>query len=93
MPYIKQDARQVLDKFIQKLGYEIAGLDQKNGQIDGYVNYAITTLVDQLYSRYYPNYDKLNRAIGVFEAAKLEFYRRRVAPYEDKKIKENGDVY
>jgi len=31
--------------------------------------------------------------IGALEACKLEFYRRAVVPYEDKKIKENGDVY
>ena len=30
--------------------------------------------------------------IGELEAAKLEIYRRQIAPYEDKKIKENGDV-
>ena len=27
------------------------------------------------------------------EGAKLEFYRRIVAPYEELKIKENGEVY
>jgi len=30
--------------------------------------------------------------ISEIECAKLEFYRRIVAPYEDKKILENGDV-
>ena len=32
-------------------------------------------------------------AIGALEAAKLEFYRRVVAPYEDQKMLDNGDVY
>ena len=31
--------------------------------------------------------------LGALEATKLELYRRRVAPYEDVKCKENGDVY
>lgn len=31
--------------------------------------------------------------LGVFECVKLEFYRRIVAPYEDAKIAENGDVF
>lgn len=31
-------------------------------------------------------------ALGALEACKLEIYRRSVAPYEDQKIKENGDV-
>jgi len=32
-------------------------------------------------------------AMGIIECVKLELYRRMVAPYEDKKMKENGDVY
>lgn len=31
-------------------------------------------------------------AVGICVCTLLEFYRRQVAPYEDKKIKENGDV-
>ena len=31
-------------------------------------------------------------AMGALESAKLEFYRLHVAPYEDKKIKENGQA-
>jgi len=30
--------------------------------------------------------------LGCLEAAKLELYRRKVAPYEDTKITTNGDV-
>jgi len=40
-----------------------------------------------------PSYSDYNALVGVLECAKLEFYRRAVAAYEDKKIKENGDVY
>jgi len=31
--------------------------------------------------------------IGALETTKLELYRRQVAKYEDKKLKENGDVF
>ncbi len=31
--------------------------------------------------------------MGALEGSKLEFYRRIAAPYENKKMKENGDVY
>lgn len=31
--------------------------------------------------------------LGALEAAKLELYRRRVAPYENQKCLDNGDVY
>jgi len=37
-------------------------------------------------------FDSASKAITACECAKLEFYRRYVAPYEDKKIEENGDV-
>jgi hypothetical protein len=40
-----------------------------------------------------PNYDNFNEVIGVLECMKLELYRRMIAPYEDTKCKENGDVY
>jgi hypothetical protein len=39
-----------------------------------------------------PRYRDFHAVIGALEAAKLEFYRRQVAPYEDGKIRENGDV-
>jgi hypothetical protein len=39
-----------------------------------------------------PRYADLHAVLGAMEAAKLEFYRRVVSPYEDAKIAENGDV-
>lgn len=57
---------------------------------DGCLNYTITELIDHLYEC---NYKDLNAAIGVLECCKLELYRRVIAPYEDTKIVENGDVY
>lgn len=39
------------------------------------------------------SYATLNEVLGVLEAAKQEFYRRVVAPHEEEKCKENGDVY
>ena len=38
-------------------------------------------------------YAEFNEAIGAIECAKLELYRRMLAPYEDRKIAENGDVF
>jgi len=39
------------------------------------------------------SYALLNEVMGVLESCKSEFYRRVVAPYEETKIKKNGDVY
>ena len=38
-------------------------------------------------------YHHYNQLIGVLECAKLELYRRLIAPYEDVKIIDDGDVY
>jgi hypothetical protein len=49
--------------------------------------------VTKILKEIYPlRYFHLNKAIGVLECIKLEFYRRVAAPYEDLKIKEAGDV-
>ena len=58
-------------------------------QRDGAFNYATTRALKRLYPLSYFN---LNRAIGMLACVQAELYRRVVAPYEDQKIAENGDV-
>ena len=84
MPYINQDAR-------AKLVYWFKGGPETPGEL----NYLITGLVQRYLfeSGHQLTYTRLNDAIGVLEAAKLELYRRIAAPYEDHKIDDNGDVY
>jgi hypothetical protein len=65
-------------------------------QNGGELNYVITKqCVDYLRSKPggKPNYATFNEVIGALECAKLELYRRMIAPYEDEKCKANGDVY
>lgn len=57
---------------------------------DGILNYIITRLLLATYQKGYKNY---NSALGVLEAVKQEYYRTVVAPYEDEKRKENGEVH
>ena len=60
----------------------------------GDLNYTITRLCDAyICARGGASYTLLNEVIGVLECAKLELYRRIAAPYEDKKLQANGDVY
>lgn len=59
----------------------------------GELNYAITTLITDWLDDEPLSYKRLNGAFGALECAKLELYRRMVAPYEDRKCEENGDVY
>jgi hypothetical protein len=59
----------------------------------GELNYLISRIVDTYIQVKGKNYQNLNEVIGVLECVKQEYYRRIAAPYEDKKIAENGDVY
>lgn len=83
MPYIKQERRDVL-----------MSCRVSSGPISpGELNYVLTNLVYQYWNCQGPNYTTINDIIGALEGAKMEFYRRVAVPYEDIKIKENGDVY
>ena len=58
----------------------------------GILNYAINQLVNDYIEQNGKCYQTFNDVTGALENAKLEIYRRLVAPYEDEKIVENGDV-
>ena len=59
----------------------------------GELNFAITQLISRYVTDGHYSYARLNDVLGALEGAKLEFVRRVVAPYEDRKRAENGDVY
>jgi hypothetical protein len=60
----------------------------------GDLNYLVTHLCNTYIDKQLiKNYQTYNDVIGALECCKLEMYRRAVVPYEDEKIKENGDVY
>lgn len=87
MPYIKSENRKKYEKIIQELVGVLKSLPPE--EVDGDLNYVVTKLLKEVYPlRYY----HINKAVGVLECIKLEFYRRVAAPYEDIKIKESGDV-
>lgn len=84
MPYITQEFRSGKESLIQILGQEI-----KN---EGDLNYVITRLVLRYIKHRGLSYKVLNAVAGVFQCAAAEFYRRIVAPYENRKIEENTDI-
>ena len=86
MPYITPDRRKMLQ----------AGPEPIYGP--GELNFCLTRLVlDYLDQVKQDNgrvsYQDYNDVIGTLECCKLEMYRRAIAPYEDQKCKDNGDVY
>lgn len=59
----------------------------------GELNYALTVILLGYLKRQGESYQTYNDMIGALEGAKLELYRRMVAPYERAKADMNGDVY
>lgn len=59
----------------------------------GELNYDLTQLVLRYLAAHGLAYHTINDILGALEGAKLEFYRRVAAPYEEDKRAENGDVY
>ena len=81
MPYITADQKNL----VKRSGPHTAGQ----------LNFAVTAIC----LKYLDNvggaghYNLLNDVIGALECAKAEMYRRLLAPLEDRKIVENGDVF
>lgn len=84
MPYIKQTRRIELGTLRDGV-FEIP-------QTAGELNYLFTQMALAYISTWHTDYQKINDVLGALEGAKLEFYRRIVVPYEQKKIEENGDI-
>lgn len=59
----------------------------------GELNFLITHVVWNYITLKGMKYQHFNDAMGALEGAKLELYRRKIAPYEDMKKETNGDVY
>lgn len=82
MPYIKKVIR---DSLLKDTRWVIP-------TSAGELNYMITLLIHDYLRENGNNYQAMNDIIGALDGCKMEFYRRKVAPYEDIKIQENGDV-
>lgn len=84
MPYIRRARRIPLDPHIEALAKEIDS--------EGEINYCFYKLLTLLSLKNKESYSEYSKCIAALECAKLEFYRRRVVPYEQLKELENGDV-
>lgn len=80
MPYVTQDRRDRL----------MSGFPGENA---GELNFKITVLINNYCRHKGLKYQTMNDVVGALDSAKAEFQRRVVAPYEDLKIQQNGDVY
>lgn len=81
MPYIRPVIREELK------------LPDNQPMNPGELNYVITVICKAYIEARGRTYSVLNEVCGVLTCAQQELYRRVVAPYEDEKITENGDVW
>ncbi len=82
MPYIKQSERSWPD-------YVVRQMDTACIQANGELNYILFK-----YAKYHipQNYNSIKNYIGELNECIAEIRRRILAPYEDQKLKDNGDV-
>ena len=80
MPYIKKQYRELIEEGATPVNV-------------GELNYCISMLIKGYIKEKGLCYNTINDILGALSGATMEFYRRVVGPYEDQKIKENGDIY
>lgn len=90
MPYIKELHREKYKGPVQDIIDELTDHGYKPFEA-GDLNYVISSIVWKLFDSN-KKYKTANDLSGVLTNVQAEFYRRKVAPYEDEKIKENGDI-
>ncbi len=81
MPYIESGLRRAIDS------------GRMEPRAVGELTYAMTKLALAYVEKKGLNFATCADVMAALHATDKEFYRRVVAPYEDTKIEENGDVY
>ena len=91
MPYINKEKRK--DIFLStEDGNAFDAIVLESIESAGDLQYAMAVMFKDYIKRNGLNYQHCNDIMGALAGAQIEFYRRTVAPYEDHKINENGDV-
>ena len=91
MPYLKSKDRNTINSTGgDKIANYFAKLDAKN--MAGALNYLNFKIVKKWIEKNEKRYWIFALIVGTLVCCILEIYRRLIAPYENQKIKENGDV-
>lgn len=85
MPYIPEADKSRLDPDF--------GTDRSEPITVGELTYLVTKVCVDYAEQRGESFATFGQVIAALECSKLEFYRRALAPYEDIKCGENGDVY
>lgn len=92
MPYLKREDKEKVEELIEETNRSFRDI---GGELKtaGELNYTVTQLIRGYFIDNGGRYQQINDVVGALDSAKAEFQRRIVGPYEDLKIKDNGDVY
>lgn len=88
MPYIARKDRGQYQKIVQELASLIP---EDRMQRPGHINYVVSLLIEKIYGKQL-RYADHNEIVGVLNCIALEFYRKKTTPYEEDKIREEGDL-
>jgi len=91
MPYINPNLRPAFDEISSFLEYLLNENPMIKDKKFGILNYFITTLLMKAVKP--SSYEDYMKIIGTLSCIEHEIYRRVVSKYEDKKRKENSDVF
>ena len=91
MPYVIPAKRPILDIIVQAMNrvYGKAGEVPVGLKVDGDLNYILFAFCKRHVK---PGYDNYKNFCGELRQCATEIERKLLAPYEDQKIIENGDV-
>jgi hypothetical protein len=92
MPYIDNDDRTQYIPLIKEISKLVPNDHTKRS---GHMNFIISRLIKDVYGYEpgkYLKYWQWNEIKGFLSCITEEIGRRYIAPYEDQKIKENGDI-
>jgi len=86
MPYIKIEDRSKYKPILDAVF--MSGIKSV-----GELNYLISSICQLYEHEMGESYNTHNAIVGCLECVKTEWYRRKVAKYEDRKALENGDIF
>lgn len=87
MPYIRQEYREIVENPLYDLWVLIVRIPKQDRA--GVLTYIIYKLLIDLHINKFVDFAT---HLGILDTVGKEFYRKVIAPYEDEKIQENGDV-
>lgn len=97
MPYIHKERRKYYDdeieSLVNSLNEHFKYFDKEyDNDLDADMTYVIYSLIKKMFGRETLKWKVKIKPLEILEAVKLEYYRKVIAPHEDKKENEHGGI-